>query len=349
VVRAREESFVYALEVRPTQAILDPGNHYLQVLDIHKPDELWREELRAAEHAIDRLRAARGLAHAGRATAVPALVAALAGDAFWAVRGAAALALGELGTEEACRAIARALEVEQHPKARRQIVRALGSLRHDAVAAAAVIRALEHDASYLVSAEAALALARLRAPHAFELLCAAARRPSHLDVIAATCLTGLGELRDERGVAVALAAAAPDQPAASRCAAVRVLGVRGADHATHRSRVREALAEQLDDPDLRLRIAAVEALQRLGDGEVIQVLRRAEQREREPRVRRRLREAVDRLSRQAEPSEALRQLRDAMETLELANRELRDRLARLEAQLERAGSAPTVRESGELR
>jgi HEAT repeat protein len=125
--------------------------------------------------------------------------------------------------------------------------------------------------------------------------------------------------------------------------------VLGAEHARHRSRICEAVTEQLDDPDMRLRIAAVEALRTLGDGEMIQVLRRAEQREREPRVRRRLREAVDRLSQQAEPSGALRQLRDGIETLELANRELRDRLARVEAQLERAGATPRMRQPAERR
>jgi aminopeptidase N len=333
-VERAEETFLIPLLARPEQAIVDLGNQFLKTLDLKKPDELWRRELERAEHAIDRVRAARALGKAGDPTAVPALEQAMRKDPFWAVRGEAALALGAIKSEGARAAVAAWLPEEQHPKARRLQVRALGAFRGDEKAADAVLKALGGDASYFVEAESAMALARTRSPRAYEALLATLHRPSFQDVVESQCLAGMAELRDGRAIEVALAALRYGQPVIGRRAAAAALGSLGAEHADKKRLVRETLVDLLEDPDFRARIAAVEALRVLGDADAVGPLRRAERRDLDGRVRRRAREVARALGEGAAQDEAVRTLRDTVEKLEGESKELRDRLQKLEARIQ---------------
>jgi aminopeptidase N len=329
-----DETFLFPLDGKPNQAILDPGNHFLKTLDMKKPDEVFKGELAGAEFAIDRVRAARSLGKAGEPTAVEALVKALGGDSFWAVRGESALALAQIKTASARVAIAAAIKSEAHPKARRMLVRALGAFRHDPAAQEAAAEKLHAgDASYFVEAESALTLAKTRAETAFHSLEEAMKRPSYLDVIESQCLAGMAELRDERGIEVALEAAKYGKPIIGRRAAISALGSLGALYPERKRQILEVLTELLEDPDFRARIAVVEALRVLGESDAIGALAKAERRDLDGRVRRRAREVQKSLHESAAQEEAVRGLRESVEKLESENRDLKERLLKIEARL----------------
>jgi aminopeptidase N len=334
-VSQADETFLFLLDGKPTQVILDPGNQYLKTLEVKKPDEVLKGELAAAEHAVDRVRAARALGKAAEPTALEALVQAIKNDKFWAVRGEAALALAQIKTAAARTAIVEALSSEAHPKARRQMVRALGVFRHDSAAQEAAAEKLHAgDASYFVEAESALTLAKTRAETAFHSLEEAMKRPSYLDVIESMCLHGMAELRDERGIDVALEAVKYGKPIIGRRAAISALGSLGALHPARKRAILEVLTELLEDPDFRARIAAVEALRVLGESDAIPALAQAERRDLDGRVRRRAREVQKALADRAVQEEAMRGLRESMEKLESENRDLKERLLKIEARLE---------------
>ncbi len=277
----------------PAQCVLDPGNHYLKSVEWKKADELWKAELSSAEWAVDRVLAARALGKGAEPTSLPALAAALNKDKFWAVRGEAALALGQLKTQAALGELAEALGKEAHPKTRRMIARAIGQFRHDTRAAEVMAGKLhDGDASYFVEAESASALAKTRAGTAFESLVEAMARPSYLDVIASACLSGMAELRDARGIDVALEQCHYGRPVVARRAAAIALGTLGSYHANRQRQILETLSELLEDPDFRVRIAAVEGLRLLGEADGTGALRKAERRDLDGRVRRRAREVV---------------------------------------------------------
>jgi aminopeptidase N len=326
-----QQTFLIPADGKPEQVVIDPGNHYLKTLDEKKPDEWLHAQLGGAERAIDRIRAARALGKAGEPTAIGRLGEALGRDSFWAVRGEAALALGAIKTDAARDVIVAALPSEKHPKARRLLVRALGSFRHDERAADALATVLAGDASYFVEADAAMALAKTRSPRAYDQLIRAMDRPSYLDVVRSQSLGGLAELRDERAIDVALRAARYGEPVVGRRAAIAALGSLGAEHAPRKRQVREVLVELLEDPDFRARIAAVEALRVLGDGDAVDGLNRAAGRDLDGRVRRRAREVARALVEGTTQSDALKQLRDSLEKLEGENRALKERVLKLEA------------------
>ncbi|MGZ3429860.1 MAG: HEAT repeat domain-containing protein [Polyangia bacterium] len=311
--------------------MIDPGNNILKALDEKKADELWTAQLAGAERAIDRVRAARALGKAGSPTAIAALVKSMRDDASWIVRGEAGLALGAIKTDGARDAIAAAVAGEPHPKARRHLVKALGAFRNDERAADALEPTLARDASYFVEAESAMSLAKTRSPRAFDKLVATMTRPSYLDVIQSMCLSGMAELRDERGIDIALAASRYGKPVIGRRAAIAVLGTLGAEFAAHKRRVRETLIELLDDRDFRARIAAVEALRVLGDPDAVGALKRAEGKDLDGRVRRRAREVARKLAEGSAQEEQVKSLRDAVEKLQDEHRELKERMMKLEA------------------
>ncbi len=336
-----QETFLFPLSGKPSQVIVDPGNHFLKTYEVKKPDEWLHAELLAAEHAVDRIRAARALGKHGDPTSIEKLAQAMGADAFWAVRGEAAGALAQIKTDGARDAIAKALAAEAHPKTRRMMVRALGAFRHDDQAARAVERTLARDASYFVEAESALALARTRSPRAFEALVEAMKRPSYLDVIQSMALAGLAELRDERAIDIALGAVTYGKPVVGRRAAIAALGSLGAEHAGRKRQVREVLIELLDDRDFRARIAAVEALRVLGDADAVGALQRAMGNDLDGRVRRRAREVARALASGAAQSDAVKSLRDSLEKLETDNRELKERVLKIESRFgDKTGPLP---------
>jgi len=332
VVKAARELLVVPLAARPTQVIVDPGNHLTKTLDCKKPIEITLTELKSAELAIDRLFAARALGKAADRSATEGLTDAMRRDRFWAVRGEAALALGKIKSAAARDAIVAAIDGEAHPRARRMILRALGAFRHDPIAAEVAAQKLHAgDASYFVEGESGAVLAKTRAATAFDSLSELLRRPSWNDTIASAALAAFAELRDPRAVPIAIEHAKVGRPPAARRAAITTLGSLGEGLSEQRLGILEELVDLLDDPDFRVRFATVDALWHLGDARAVSALGRAERKDLDGRVRRRAKEAARAIQAGATHTEAVTKLREAVEKLEAENRELKDRVGKIEA------------------
>ena len=325
--------FHIRLDAEPDQAIFDPGRVVLAQVKISKGEPLWLAELTGATLAIDRSAAAQALGKQGGPAAERALGDALERDRFWAVRGAAALALAALRSKAATARLVKALGVEVHPRARRMIARALGELVHDATAGSALAQVVERgDASYFVEAEAALALGKTRTARAGELLRAAATRDSFMDVIRQYAYRGLAEARDDSALGFLLDGLRWGRVSRGRRAAAMALAnlVRGRRDREARD-VRERLEQVLGDRDFRVQAAAVEALAVIGDPAAIAALRRMVERELDGRLRRRGKEVIRDLQDGTAVGEDVRRLRDELGELRTLATTLRERLERLEA------------------
>ncbi|MGE5180621.1 MAG: HEAT repeat domain-containing protein, partial [Acidobacteriota bacterium] len=253
-------------------------------------------------------------------------------DKFWAVRGAAALGLATLRTQPARDRLARRLEAEVHPRARRVIARALGEFVHDPVAGAALAKVVgKGDASYFVEAEACLALGKTRAPRAGELLRAAATRESFTDVIRQHAYRGLAEARDDSALGLLVDGTRWGRPTQGRRAAAGSLALLMRGRRDREARdVRERIELLLADKDFRVQAAAIEALGTIGDPGAIPALQRMVDRELDGRLRRRGREVIRDLGEGAPLGEDVRRLRDEVGELRSALASLRERLYRLE-------------------
>jgi aminopeptidase N len=336
-------SFELALPARPTQVIFDPGDVILKSIKMEKSRALWRRQLEAARLGIDRVLAAAGLGGFIEPATIEALGAALAGDRFWAVRAAAARALGRTRRDDARARLERAFD-DQHPRVRRAVAAALGELRGDEQAARVLAERLRRgDSSLFVEGETALALGRTRSPLALERLPEALQRPAFQDFIRTRAIEGLGASGDARALPIVEAEwrrAGSGSFLARRAAMAAVAELAAGTRDTRAAR--DLLDEGLRDPDFRVRGEAAAALARLGLPEVVPAIERALAAELDGRARRRMTEAIRDLHEGARPAEQTRQLRDEVDKLRGEATHLRERLERLEARLGGGGTSPAA-------
>jgi aminopeptidase N len=331
-VRLREEERTFAVhaEREPRRVRFAPGGQLvLKTAEFDLPGPMLRRQLADDPDVLLRIEAARALGKKADRESVAALAGALQGDRFWGVQRQAALALADAKTSAAKDALLSAMDLP-HPKARRAVVDALGAFREPDAAEALKERAVTGDASYLVEAETFRSLGKTRQDGVYDTLVTGLERDSHDEVIRQAVFDGLKELRDDRGVDLALEWLKYGKPNMVRPAAVRALERLGEDQ----SRVDDALRDLLDDQRIASRMtraAAVTVLSRRKKAEAIGTLERVAERDVDERIRRNAREALRSLREGRDREDELRQLRERLDSLAEENRKLRDRLDKVEA------------------
>jgi aminopeptidase N len=347
VVDEKEHNFFFALPGRPQMVRFDPGNNFLKTVEFKRGKELLLHQLKNDDDVTGRIDAAKELAKLGTREAIDALRTAVMEDAFWGVQSEAARALGSVRSDAARDALIGCMKV-RHPRARRGVMAALGEFRDETAAAALEQVVRKGDASYYVEAAAAHAIGRTRSPRAFDVLSEVAmKRQSMNDVIRANALTGMAELRDERGLDIAIEWSRRGRSNPVRGVATSTLPKYAALTPPAKERAYDRAVELLRDEWLRVRLNAVAALQEMKETRAIAELDRLVARELDGRVIRAAREATDRIRQGADKGDEVKKLREDLDRVLEENRGLRDRLDRLEARVggggaskDGAGSAP---------
>jgi aminopeptidase N len=342
LTRARE-TFAVQCASPPKQVLIDPGSSVLGTVDNRLSTALLVEQLANAPSAQPRWRAARALGRRNEPRALKALTAALGRDPFWGVRAEAAVALGEQRTTEALAALLLAaapegVDATPEPDARvrRAIAQALGRFEGEARAADALLAWIARgDRSYLVEGELRRSLGKLRDPRALDVLarCFAEDPISWSESVRQGAVDGLAALRDVRALdLLERALGAEHAPTVRRSAVVGLGKARTVTVEEPRLlAVREAIVRALDAFDPGIRSAAARALAALRDPGGAAPLSRLAERDLDGRVRRVAREAQrdlrDRLAKGRESTA----VREDLDKLQKELRELRERLAALEA------------------
>jgi aminopeptidase N len=336
VAEGEESRFLIPQTVQPEMVLLDPDFECpAMAVEFEKPVEMWLAQLNKAPKAMQRIQAAAALAEKPSSKAVAALAERLRQEPFWGAQQRIARALGRIGGEAARDALIGAMKLP-HPKARRAVLEALASFRDDSRATAALERkAGRGDASYLVEAEAARTLGRLHTPGALPMLKRMLRRRSHVESIRSACFDALGELGDREGFVLAAEGARYGAPQDSRPAAIQALARLALLHPELRKPARdllEGIAQHRDNPaaTFRGKLAALRALERLGDLEALPALRRVQENEADGRIVRLARLTATHLRKQAEKPKELQALRDDLDKVFRENKSLRERLDGLE-------------------
>jgi aminopeptidase N len=331
----REQTFHLPLASKPKWLNLDA--EILKTMKFERPGEMLRAQLVEDDDVLGRVDAARGLGKKSDNDAIAALGKAAREDAFWAVRAEAGKALGSIRSNAALEELLASVDVE-HPKSRRAIVRALGEFREER-AAQALARILEQgDPSYYVEAAATAAIGKTRSPLAYSALERGLAKDSQNDVIRVSVFDGLAQLRDERGVQLAIEWSRYGRPASVRGAAATALGQLGKVVPEHRKEeIVDHLISLVQDPWLRTQVAAINALGELKATKALPHLTRAVESALDDRVVRSARIASKEIREGADKGEDIKKLREEMDKLTDENRTLKDRLDALEARLPESG------------
>ncbi len=323
-ITEKEHSFVYRLDKQPKAVQFDAGYSVLKTVDFKRSQDQLIYQLQNDEDVIGRIDAAQGLGKETSPEAIEALGKAVNEDAFWAVRVAAARALGEIRTDAALDALVSGAETD-HPKARRGVAEALGKFKR-LLAASTLTTMLDSDESYYVAATAASSLGQTKSDRAHAKLVSTLDRDSHMDVIRSGALQGLAELKTKESREVISRWTEYGLPQRARESAVAALGRAGEDHKP----TFELLSDLLDDPWYRTRLGAAGALRRLTADTALPALQRMVDRELDGRVVRTARQAISAIRAGKNAPDDVKKLRSDLEKLEETNRGLTERLEKLE-------------------
>ncbi|HET6149769.1 MAG TPA: M1 family aminopeptidase [Polyangia bacterium] len=329
-VTGATHAFEFRLPSRPTQVIFDPGDVVLKSLKMEKMRPLWRRQLAAARLGIDRVIAVAGVAKNIDPDSVRALGDTVKKDPFWAVRAAAARALGQTRRDDGLELLLANIQ-DPHPRVRRAVVAGLGEYRGDERAGEALAALLQRgDRSYFVEAEAALALGRTRSARALVVLPTLLGRSSFQDVIRTRTLEGLGATGDDRAIPIVKGEWKPGGSFLARRAVVMATAELGTG-TPHARQAREFIEGCFHDPDFRVRGEAASSLARIGSPEAVPAIERALGAELDGRARRRMAEAIRELHESGRPAEQAKKLQDEVDRLRAETAKLRERIDRLES------------------
>ncbi|MBI1850877.1 MAG: HEAT repeat domain-containing protein [Planctomycetes bacterium] len=325
VSKAHHE-FVFPCSEEPQMIRFDPHHRVLATLD--QPRSL-RELEFASSHdddVVGRIFVAEELGkRAGDPEAGKILEVMAESDAFWAVRAAAATALGKIRGAQAAAAL-RVVIGDKDSRVRTAAATALGDAASDTDSVASLADRFANDGSPFVRAAAVRALAKAKAPLAGDLAVKALGVDSSGEVIRQRALDALADLGDSRAVKLATEWTAYGKPPEVRTTAAEVLGRAGEGD----RRARETLEKLLDDRAFGMRRAAIAALRELGDPKAIDALAARESGEVDSRLRKSARDAVTALRARDKGGDRFSTIRDDLEKLRAEYDRLLERVESIE-------------------
>jgi len=332
-----KELVLYVPVASPPRLVrVDPGLTLLAEITEDKSRHWWAAQLEEGPTVAERIRAAEHFAKSHADDDRHLLARTLQSDPFYGVRIEIAKALGKSGGDVSRDALIAGLG-QAHPKVRKACAVGLGEFPEDETAVAALRAKIERgDESYFVEAESLEALAKIQKPADVELLIASLEKDSHGDAIRRAALAGLGHASDVRALDVLLEWTATDKHRDCRMAALSAVATYLARNDlpdARRKQAVEMITAHLSDDGPRVRRAAVEALRdaSVRDAETIERLEALADHDGDGRVRNAARAAADRLKQGDAAPDELKRLQKETDDLRNRNRELEERLLKLEA------------------
>ncbi len=333
-VDKRVNSFYYPVSTRPKQIIVDPDYAVLMDWKIEKPEQMWIEQLHHGTNIIQQIKAAQALGKKNTPRALEALQRALAEDAFWGVQSEIAKVLGSMKTESALDALLKGTEIK-NTKARTAVARALGEFYQNDRALAALEKLLQDQESYFVPSSAAASIGKIQHKRSFEILKEGIDdvADSWHEIIRQGYLNGLIETEKREVIDILYRYMKPGVNDYLRRIVPKGLAKLGKRFKKEHPEVKGHLENLLSDRSYRVQIAAILATKEYEDAELIPLLRRLAESSAESSVVRYCRESIRKLSAKKKDTE-IESVKRSIEELEKENRDLRDKVGKIEVMLE---------------
>jgi aminopeptidase N len=266
-----EQSFTFTVDGEPQLVNFDYQGTLIKELTFDKPTNELIYQLSRDQDVLGRIWALDQLTNRMRDKATvatdkqqitSALVSALTGDKFWAVRQDTATALSGVDTPDVRAALlVAAKDQDAHVRARALIV--LAALKDASLAP--TFQGHLDDPSYATVRAAAFGLGASKSPAAYESLIKLLDTPSWHDTVKASALGGLAVLEDKRALDTGLRYAAKGNLTAVRAAALALVGTTGKGDPRSFPLISETLTKAVANSNFQLTAASGTALIALGD------------------------------------------------------------------------------------
>ncbi len=264
-VSKASQTFTFPAGSMPLMVIFDRGDRILKAVEFKKDPALLIYQLKNAETTPDRSEAAVALSNVRNdPNVIAALGDAAQHDPFWGVRVEALQALGRMGGDDAEKPVIAAAN-DSTPWVRDVAVGELGNFKDEAFLPSKLSNIATADPAYRVRAAALGALAKLKAPNAFDVLSAAVKSESPDDRLRDAGLRAFGTLGDVRAVPILRDWSALGKPLRSRQSAIGAI----AELDKTNKDITRMLISYLGEPYFDVRISAIFALGRRGDPDAI--------------------------------------------------------------------------------
>jgi aminopeptidase N len=333
-VRASSEDFCVAVPWTPEIVRLDPELTVLANIQFDPPTAMLQAQLADPGDMLGRLTAIERLAARGDRTAIPRFKEALNTDPFWGVRVAASRALRALHSDEALEALLASVR-QPDARVRRQVIEDIGGF-HTQKACAALLDLVQRESNPEIKAVAIRRLGSWRTAQVRDLLMSVLHSESHRSLLVEAALEAL-RTHDDSGLIAPLQQRLEQKPVGLPTAVFsRGLETLAwlARNEPNKDALREWLLSQLDQPNERIRLAALRALGTLGDIKAAPVLEKfvaTSKANPEQAVAQKALHALH--QRQAPPAE-LTALRNELTELQSQTRQLRQELDELKKKLQ---------------
>ena len=334
-VNERVHGFYYPVKDKPKQVIIDPDYATLMDWKIDKPEPMWIEQLLNGTNTIQKIKAAQALGKKATPKAVEALGKALLEDEFWGTQVQLAKVLGSLKSEAALDQLLKATSVKS-TKARTAVASALGESYQNDTAFEALKNLLEDTESYFVVAAAATSIGKTQHDDAFDSLSKFLKNcpSSWHDVIKIGCLHGLAATEKEEVIGIAKPYLKFGTSDWIRRHIPGILAKLGKRYKKDHPEIRSILENSIRDNSYRVQQYSIPATSIYEDAALIPALSKLAETAAESGIVRGARIAIRNLSKKKQPKE-IDSLTKSIEELQKENRDLKDRLDKIEAKLEK--------------
>lgn len=341
-IHEREQSFYFPLDAKPDFVSFDAGNAVLKTVELTYPLPELKAQLNYDPDPIARIYAAQAIAKQGGLEAVKALATALTQDPFWGVRVRVAQALAQVRLDQSFDALLPGLK-DENPHGRSATATALGQFKTLRSYKALKAIAEKGDPAYSVEAAALCALGGLATtdlgdgPKEKALLklfkSVLQERSGWNEVVRRGAIAALAQMTPSAAALdLILEYTGPATPPPLRAAAVQALGkISIGQSPSNLARILEQLGEASRETDLILRLSLISALGAMEPPQALGLLRSLAEQSLDSRVQRRAEETIDQVQKKRGPTQAVAELREAIDQLKKDNQALKSRLENLEA------------------
>lgn len=334
-VSERIHSFYYPISKKPKQIMIDPDYEVLMDWDITKPELMWVEQLHKGKTVMQRIKAAQALGKKPNPKALEALGKALVTEQFWGVQAEIARVLGKIKNESALTQLLKGCIIKDS-RARTDVASALGNFYQSDRALEALEILLKDNESYFVVASAATSIGKIRHERSFEILKNGIKSApeSWTEIVRRGYLSGLKETLKAEAIPIIMEYVKPGHQDYLRRTVPGLLADLGKKYKKKCPNIKDVIEGLLHDKSYKVQVAAINAARGYDSSDLVPSLQKLADSHVDAGIVRLARVAIRALSKKKDSTE-VKSLQKSVEELEKENRDLKDRLSKVETILEK--------------